>query len=724
MLITLLISCSATNDAVHTDTGQIGNKRLEAGEIHLSSTNASEDSISFNLSDSNAKNPSGMLRQNKEGLEREVLVGSGWFINPELAGNRKVSVNQQGEVTLNFQQVEIRQVLQTIIGEILKENYVVDPAVQGQITFSTVKAITQEQVTVVLESLLNSLNAAMVFIDGHYRILPAVQASKGYLVPSLEQSAQRGNEIRIVPLSFIPPSEMQKILMPIAKSGAIVHIDDQRNIMMLTGTSHELNNYVHTISIFDVDWLAGMSVGIFPVEIAEASTISTELEKVFSNNGQAPVSGLLRFTPIERLNAIMVVSPQQEYLSKVEDWIQRLDRQTGESGTQIDSRLYIYTVKNVKAVSLANTLNSMFSGVNSSNITSGNNRNRSIGQIAPALASTTLSSGNKSNQSHVTNLSKPGLSHHDNAIRINAVDENNALLIQATPTQYRMLLSAINRLDVMPLQVLVEVQIMEVSLNDSLSHGVQWFFESAVNSLNANFDDNGSVRTGSGLFDVDDQLGTLTESGLKYVYANLNAGAIVQMLENYTELNILSSPSLLVLNNKAATINVGDQIPVITTSINPTAGQQQQINQVQFRDTGITLNVTPRVNPGGLVFMEVAQELSEPGADVDGQGNVPISRRSLNTEIAVQSGQTIILGGLISETKRQSSSGLPVLSKIPVLGGLFGSNKNDSNRKELVMLITPTVIDTGDEARKVSNEYKRKLKGLFPTTHNQTKSEG
>ena len=172
----------------------------------------------------------------------------------------------------------------------------------------------------------------------------------------------------------------------------------------------------------------------------------------------------------------------------------------------------------------------------------------------------------------------------------------------------------------------------------------------------------------------------------------------------------------MVLNNKEANIQVGDQIPVVTTRFNPSGsvGDVSTTSSVQFRDTGVILNVTPRVNPGGLVFMEIKQELSEPGANRDPTGNVPISKRTIDTELAVQSGQTVVLGGLISHTQRTSDSGVPVLKDLPLLGGLFGNQSNSGERRELLVVITPQVIRSAERARAVTEEYRSRFKGLEP----------
>jgi general secretion pathway protein D len=512
----------------------------------------------------------------------------------------------------------------------------------------------------------------------------------------------------------------------------------------LAGTRSDLENYLQTIETFDVDWLSGMSVGVYPLERVEAATVVPELEKVFGEGGPTPLAGLFRFMPIERINAVLVITPQSEYLARAEEWLRRLDRGGSESGAQ----LYVYYVKNVKAVDLGTSLTEVFGGGGGggSSRTGAAPKPTGVGGVMPGIESVEIKSINNAGRrtekapataSAAQPTSADGISVVTSEdIRITAIEESNALMIRATPGEYDAILSAIRRLDIVPLQVHIEAKILQVDLTDSLKYGVKWFFENAsdgaANSSYRQLRRNENQRRqdlGIPLRNAWSSFsGSLSSSGLAWTFLNTEAEAIVDALQSHGNVRVLSAPSLVVLNNKDAQIQVGQQIPVVSSVFNPNGGIGVDPNNpggggvgvgtqslTQFRDIGIMLSVTPRVNPGGLVYMEISQEESTvaPGAP-NATGNVSVNRRTIETEIAVQSGQTVMLGGLIKESESGSKGGLPGLSRIPLIGALFGSTNKEVSRQELLVLITPTVIDNADSARIVTDDYKSKFTGLKP----------
>jgi general secretion pathway protein D len=640
----------------------------------------------------------------------EPLVerGSGTFLDERAASRPLPPPPQDGELVLNFENESIQAVVKALLGDLLQQNYVIAPGVGGTVTFSTARPIRIEQAMPILEMLLAWNNATLVWQDGRYVVLPIAQAIPGNLAPRIgPPEAAKGYELRAVPLKYISASEMEKLLQPYIRPGAIVRTDNLRNMIVLAGTARELATYLQTIEVFDVDWLAGMSVAIFPVESVEVAKLLPELEAVFGESANTPLAGLFRFLPIERLNAVLVITTQPKYLDEAEKWIRRLDR----GGTASGARLYVYDVKNVKAADLAGYLNEIFGGGG------GTRRGASGGTVAPGLQPVEIRALNDprgpvpQQEAKAAEVPPPppgggaGIAIGDTEdVRITAIEESNSLLIRATPSQYEAVLAAIRRLDRVPLQVHIETRIIEVALNDQLRFGVQWFFENARNQQ-------GAPRA---------RAGTLSQQGLSWSFVTSDWSSILETLDSISETRVISAPSVVVLNNKSANINVGRQIPVVSTFIDPiggiggTPGTGFQRGLVQFRDTGVILNVTPRVNPGGLVFMEIKQEDSTPEESVDATGNVPVSRRSIETEVAVQSGQTVLLGGLIKQTEGQARAGAPGLSRIPVLGGLFGRQNRTADRQELLVMITPTVIGSVEDAENLTEEYRRRFVGLEP----------
>jgi general secretion pathway protein D len=660
-----------------------------------------------------------------EGLRPQITTGTGQFYN-EQAARRVAPIPAPGDVTFNFEGEAIQAVIKAILGDFLQENYVIAPGVQGTVTFSTARPINAAQARTVLEYLLAQNGLAMVHRDGRYTVLPVAQAIPGNLSPRSGGAAPRGFEVRVVPLRFVAATEMEKLLAPFVKQGGIVRADNARSLLLLAGNGADLTTYMDTIEVFDVDWLKGMSVGIFPLERVEAATVAPELEKVFGEGSNSPLAGMFRFLPIERMNAILVITPQPSYLKKAEEWLGRLDRGGADAGTQ----LFVYYVKNVKAADLAENLTDVFGGstgskpagaVSGGSVVPGTEsveirnydsnrqqeRDRDIaqGKVAPPPAGLVGAAPVAATGDGIAIRSSDD-------IRITAIEESNALLIRATAGQYDSILRAIKRLDTVPLQVHIEARVLQVVLKDDLSFGVQWFFENARPDL-----DPLPVRPDNDVWKT--WAGTIAGGGLGWTFVTDNIDVIVNTLEDASDVKVVAAPSLVVLNNKQASINVGTQIPVVSSFVNSGVGGgiDNNFNQsyVQFRDTGVTLDVTPRVNPGGLVFMEIKQEQSNPGpASAAVAGNVPVDKRTIQTEVAVQSGETVLLGGLIREGTTTGQAGVPFLSRIPVLGGLFGNQTRGWERQELLVMITPTVIENVQDARDVTDDYKARFKGLKP----------
>lgn len=651
----------------------------------------------------------------------ETFPGTGVFVNRDAANAPALPPGGDGEVTLNFEGQGIQEVIHAILGHMLAENYVIAPGISGEVTFSTARPVNREQILPILEMLLRWNGATLVWREDRYHVLPISDAIRGNLTPRIGADAiGRGYQVIGVPLEYIAPAQMVTILEPYAREDAVLSADNARSLLMLAGTPAELRNYIQIIDTFDVNWLEGMSVGIFEISRVEVADLATELEAALGSGegeGGSPLAGMFRIMPMERLNSIMVITPQEHYLREIERWIQRLDRSSPEAG----ARLYVYRVKNLDADVLAGYLANVFGGDGGgSRATQRENR----GSLAPGLEQATASSVSQFQNetspqaraaSNGNNRSGGGGTvtlGEDGGIRITAVLETNSLLIQASPSEYDSILNAIERLDEQPLQVLIEAQVLVVDLTDDLQYGVSWYLQNSppgeglpdgfVSSNDQNFFQN----TGSGI------LSSLTPAG---GIGSSYVGAVISALDSVSDVRTISAPSLMVRNNAQATINVGTQIPVQSQSfIGGTTDTGSRLGTTQYINTGVVLDVTPRVNPGGLVYLTVSQEVSSPGTPDEGNPNRPINTRNVSTEVAVQSGQTIVLGGLIEETNTRRKGGIPGLSRIPLVGGLFGSTQDTTTRNETLVLITPTVIESTEALEEISREFEKKFKGLEP----------
>ncbi len=630
-----------------------------------------------------------------------------------------------GNITLNFENTNLREVVKVILGDLLNANYSIHPSVQGAVTLQTSEPLARADLIPTLELLLRMNGAALLSQNRLYNVVPRDSAMRGMLSPQLGNSGQalpQGYSVRIVHLSFIAAEEMQKILEPFTAPGNIVRVDTVRNLLIMAGGGPELARLLETVRIFDVDWLQGMSVALFTPDFVDAETLSTELKAVFGEGGQSPLSGVIQFTTLERLNALLVITPRPQYLEKVAQWVERLDRDSGGVG----QRLYVYRVQNGRAADLAAVLAEVFQSDGTKSVIR-------PPDLAPGLESleiaspprppvegqeTVLNTGEGAGASPAA-FTPTALVGGDGVaitagseIRIIADEINNALVILATGQQYKQVEAALRRLDVSPQQVLIEATIAEITLKGDLKYGMEWFF---TNSL--------GDKSGEGLLDL-----SATGTGIGPVIPGFSysiidkAGAVRAVLNALAEdsrLNVISSPSLMVLNNQTASIDVGDEVPVVT--------QQQQsvvsttspiVNNIEYRNTGVLLTVTPRVNAGGMVVMDVEQEVSQVADESSDTTTLTptISKRSITTSVAVQSGQTVVLGGLIREQKVLSRSGIPGLYNLPIIGPLFGVTVDDQVRTELVVLITPRAVRNAADAAQVTDEFRSKMESLRPLT--------
>lgn len=640
--------------------------------------------------------------------QSRVRQGSGELINTRAAAAPPPGLSSTGEATFNFEGESVHAVVKAILGDLLQQNYVIAPNVQGTVTLATPRPVSGAQALSLLEMVLGWNNARLVWSDGRYNVVPSDQAIAGNLSPRTGSPANaRGYEVRAVPLKFISAVEMEKLLKPYARANAVVQVDNSRNLIVLAGSRAELQNYLRTVEIFDVDWLAGMSVGVYPLQSAEASKVVGELEKVFGEGAKTPVAGMFRFMPLEGQNAVMVITAQASYLQQVQQFIERLD--AGGEG----ARLYVYDVQNMKATDLAEQLTTVFGGSSASNSNAPPSLMPGLEPVEvrtdatpPAAAKSVAPAGGIS-----TAISIAG-----GEVGISAVEESNALLVRASPAQWESIRRAIERLDTMPLQVHIEAQVVEVKLIDSLEYGVSWFFGNAVPTASQN--------QASALTRVRNTATSISADAANFTFMGPSAQAIIRTLDEVSDLRVLSAPSVLVRNNVEADFSSGTQIPVASTIINNNGNTNtdNSFSNVQFRQTGVSLKVKPRVSTNGMVFLEITQDVSSPSASGPKIGeNISVDNRKLHTEVAVRSGETVLIAGLIKTEKGKGSGGIPGLSRLPVVGALFGAQTRSDNREEVLVLITPTIVRDPSEARRLTDEYGSRFRALEPLRRQKEK---
>ena len=631
----------------------------------------------------------------------ELQSGNGNYLGKErFHGTKALRSNEEG-ISLNFKNIDLQAFIQAILGDALNHNYLIDPAVTGTVTIQTVRPLPKDDLLGVLQEILSLNGATLMLNDGRYRVMPVNKAAQLPVVSRIKRLRNQGYGLQIVPLHYIGASEMAQIIQPSIQSQGVVYTDKRRNLLILSGSEPLLSSIMDLITLFDVDWLEGKSISLFPLRYVDPETLVAELESVLEGSAGELFDGMVRLIPIERVNGILVVSNTKEYMHTLSSWIKRLDI----SNDKAEKKLYVYHLQNTKAVDIASILTTIFSNTSNSSA-----RTQPTAQVLPTDRPVTLNSSpneitTRNNTQSSLSITNSGITLSDNtSVRIIADETSNTVVIMGTSREYEMVESAIRKLDILPKQVLIEATIIEVGLTGDLSYGVEWFFKNGGV---------GSNKTGNGKLSLGTDGIAAAAPGFSYsiIDGATDVRFVLNALESETNVQVLSSPSIMVLDNKSATINVGDEIPIPTRqSSSNTDSTAPTVNEIQYRNTGILLTVSPRINAGGLVTLEVKQEVSDAiTTESSGLDAPTIQQRSIESTVAIQSGQSVILGGLIKNKREDSTSGVPILSRLPILGNLFRQQSNSDRRTELLVIITPHVIDNPAQAQAITEEFRNKL---------------
>ncbi|WBQ10915.1 type II secretion system secretin GspD [Hyphomonadaceae bacterium ML37] len=589
-----------------------------------------------------------------------------------------------GAYTINFSEAQLEEVAQIILGDLLDEPYLVDPRVTGRITASTPRPVSRDALLALFEATLAMNNASLVRADGVYRILPAGEAQASGL-GRLSDPGRPGWGVSVVPLRYVSASNMRQLLDSVVTRSGAVRADTARNLILIVGSSGERSNAANAIAAFDVDWMAGMSIALIPLVNATPDTVIAEMDAIFQSSGDGASAGSLRLQSVDRLNAVLAVAASPQLLDRAREWAARLDM-GGASGSTLRS----YFLENGKAVETADLLNQL------------------LGAGAP------ISSGVSPDLGEATARTAPARASSgaagEGGYRVIADPINNALLVLADAPGHAMVERALMALDRTPAQVLIDAVIAEVTLNDTLRYGVQFYFESG------GLDRVGDTSRG-GFSTGDSFQPSPTFPGFNFVIESAGGPRFtLDALSRITDLTVVSSPSVMVLDNQTASFRVGDQVPVVTRTsssvINP---DSPLVSTVEYRDTGVILVVSPRVSSTGRVTLTVTQEVSNVSRAAAGAGLTPtISTRNVDTTVSVNSGQTIVLAGLIDENRDAGRRGLPLINRIPGLRDALSSTEVVTSRTELVIFLTPRVIYNDDDVASATEDLRRRMELLRP----------
>jgi general secretion pathway protein D len=608
----------------------------------------------------------------------------------------------QDAITLNFVNADIKDVASAVLGNFLKLNYAIGAGVQGTITLQTSQPVPANQVLLAFEQALRLNGLALVHSNGIYKIVTVADAAKeASVAPApVRGQPQAGFGTQVVRLRYVGAADMQRLLQGFVGSQGSVQGDAARNVLVIQGTAQEREALLEAIALFDVNWLTGMSFALFSPKYTDARELGRELGEIMGGRG-GPVAGVVRLVPIDRLNALLAVSPQRKYLDQLQRWVERLDR----PGEGSDRRLFIYHVQNGRAADLAGTLTKVLFGTPGA--AAARPAARENGD--DGFSSTPAAAGAAQVPAAAPELAPAGPANglamgSFAQVNITADEINNAVVVMATVPQYGVIERALRELDAGSLQVMLEAAIVEVTLTNELRYGVQYFYQPGPNHQIA-------LSTGT-----TSQVAP-TFPGFSYLFTQAdNIRIVLDALSSRTRIEVRSMPKVMVLNNHTATLQVGDQVPIVTQqAISTVTTDAPIVNSVQYHDTGVILKVTPRVNRGGMVMMDISQEVSAVATTTtSGIDSPTIKQRKITSSVSIRDGETVALGGLIFDDNEVGRSGIPLLGDIPVLGNLFRSNTRRVNKTELIVLITPHVIDNSERARTVTEELRRKLPSLQP----------
>jgi general secretion pathway protein D len=653
---------------------------------------------------------------------------------------------------LNFENTPITTVAKVILGDILGAGYTIDPRVQGTISLASGRPVPKSDILYVLENALRVGNVVLVRDTAGYRLVPLGEAIGSGNIDSDPASAEPGYGISVVPLQHISAQTLIKLLDSFATKPGAVRADFGRNMLLVQGTGPERRAAIETVLSFDREWLRGQSVGIYPVHNSTPEPVITELEKIVDSGEGGLSQNMIKFQPVSRMNSILVVTRKPELLKTAASWITRLDSADAPTGVRV------YRVRYGEARQMARVLNDIFVGGSSTALDSPTN------QIAPGSGTTMTSSGDQPtfgsqsafggqgsssrvrqqlgvpppdprglgagqtpNGQAVGGFAAAPLDAHGGGaggapllagIRITADTVNNTLLIYANQENYRIVERTIRQIDRPQMQVAIDATVAEVTLNNNLNYGVQFFLTSQDLGFRP---DQGSALNSSAT-----QPPGVTAAGVAGAFLNRafpgfnfligpegQPRMILDALHAVTSVKVLSNPSVVVIDNQPATLQVGDEVPISTGSATVLTTNNTIVNTIDYRNTGIILRVNPRINVNGNVRLEIEQEISNVAPTAGANSLTPtVSQRRVKSSISVQSGQTVLLAGLISERQQRGSTGLPLLDQLPgPLSGIFSDQTNALVRTELIIFIRPQIIRDSVDAHFVAEELRSKLRG-------------
>ena len=651
------------------------------------------------------------------------------------------SQGRGGMISLNFDNADIFEVINAL-SEFLDINYIIDPAIKGKVNIHTTSEVDKKQLLAILETIFEMNNISVVKQGEFYKILPAKDAQKQGVPVGVGRDTEPADSldrmsIQIIPLKYVPSAEVIKVIKPFtSKNGEMVE-SAKTNIIVVFDTAANIQKILKLVSIIDSDSFEQNEVRFFKVKNANVTDLAKELEGIFTSAGIEKAAGKgvgLGIVPVERAGMVVAVSAISGLLDQVQHWVEVLDTIDKDA----DEQIFIYFLENGKSEEIADILTQLYGGTSSfgagGRTTDRMGRTGTRGGMGTSMSSRGGSSSSRyssrssraardtgtqrgrTGQAGQTGRAGGGGGMIDDNIQIVTDETTNAIIVRANSQDYAKIRETIQRLDIVPRQVLIEVFIAEVLLTGGMQFGVEW-------SLLQNNDSLGGYKgsSKSGMFSfpeggLNNALTGATQTGYTYLFQSDRLQAFLRAEADQNKLNTLFTPNILIADNKEAHIEVGQEVPIVTSEYVPlstdtSTNTANTSRSVEYRNTGVILDVTPRINDKGLVAMDISQEVSNVAKQQTTAGlNSPtFNNRRAETSVVVQNGQSVVIGGIMQNVTETNDVGMPFISKVPIIKYLFGYGSDTYAKTELIIILTPHVVKNSAEAAAITEEYKAKM---------------
>jgi len=615
-------------------------------------------------------------QNNKQGgLKLEIDLSNQFGI----AKNYQVSVN---EIPLN-------DFLHYVLGDLLKVSYLIEPSVKtnvAPVTLELKDKVSAQRLFQLVQQILNQHNITIALDDDVFYIHPIIDKGNksniafGYGRNEADVPSVSSDIIQLIPLKFGTKGSIKQTISELVN--ASVSIDSSQGLVTVKGKRQEVLRALSLIHLLDNPAINNKSVALLGFSYIDSETFINKVSELLSLEGieskrTVVVSASVQFVPIEHLGKVVVFASSEEVLARVEYWTKQLDK----PATGSEQSFYTYHPQYARAADLGDSLAPLIS--NNGRTLNGQNSNSSTRDNNQAS-----SARNNSKEPTVQSIEGDNL-------RMVVDERSNSLIFYSTGKFYQELQPIIKKLDVMPKQVMLEVVIAEVKLTGSFSKGVEYAIKSG----------NGGTKTENFNFN--------SKAGFSYSVVGLDGSININLNRTDGLINVLSRPTLLVRDGVLATISVGDDIPTVGSTTSDPINGQRETTSIQYRTTGISLAVTPTINAQGTVIMSIEQNISNISPDGLNIGGSPsIFERKISTEVVAGDGQTVMLGGLISENKASNATSIPFFGSLPLLGHLFRSDSDSSDKTELVILVTPKIVNNVNDWQRIQDSFMKGLENI------------